>query len=159
MCDVNGMLLTSLHCLTWTVCRPIFSFCRLHAHPLLWLWSRSKFGGVIYDILSPARVAITGNARGFPRRSKGSRFCNRQVISTQSPGAGLMNTVINYAREKPSSLLPGYGYVHDWKVRQPRQIAATMLTVTIAITYSHLYLTVNGNRTPRLRLPFTSATN
>ena len=53
-----------------------------------------------------------------------------------SPGAGLMNTVINYASGKPSDPLRGYSYVHDSNLRQPRQIAATMhkmLSVTAVL--------------------------
>ena len=51
-------------------------------------------------------------------------------------GAGVMNTVINYASVKPSDPLRGYSYVHDSNLSQPRQIAATMhkmLSVTTVI--------------------------
>ena len=53
-----------------------------------------------------------------------------------SSGAGLMNTVINYASGKPSDPLHGYSYVHDSKIQQPHQIAATMhkmLSVTAVL--------------------------
>ena len=58
-----------------------------------------------------------------------------------------MNTVINYASGKPSNSLRGYSYVHISKLRLPRQIAATMhkmLSITTAIAYDRLYLTVTG---------------
>ena len=61
------------------------------------------------------------------------------TISPKTPGsrACLMNTVINYAGGKPSNPwtvcigpcsnpLRGYSYVHDSKLRLPRQIAATI---------------------------------
>ena len=47
-----------------------------------------------------------------------------------------MNTVINYASGKPSNPLRGYSYVHDLKLQQPHQIAATMhkmLSVTTVL--------------------------
>ena len=53
-----------------------------------------------------------------------------------SSGASLMNTVINYASRKPSDPLRSYSYVHDSKLRQLRQIAATMhkmLSVTTVL--------------------------
>lgn len=56
---------------------------------------------------------------------------------------GVMNVVLKYARGKLSNPLRGYRYVHDSKLRQPRQIAATMykhLPVTTVIAYSRLYI-------------------
>ena len=68
-----------------------------------------------------------------------------------------MKTIINYASGKPSNPLRGYSYVHDSKLRQPRQIAATMhkmLSVTTAtIRYGRLYLTVTGPPTPSPEFP------
>ena len=56
-----------------------------------------------------------------PATGKGNK-----AISWTTPGAGLMKTIINYASGKPSNPLRVYSYVHDSKLRQPRQIAATM---------------------------------
>ena len=49
-------------------------------------------------------------------------------------GAGLINTVINYASGKPFDPLYGYSYMHDSNLRQPRQIAATVHKVLSVIT-------------------------
>ena len=42
---------------------------------------------------------------------EGQRKCG--TLTEPSPGAGLMNTVINYASGKPSDPLHGYSYVHN----------------------------------------------
>ena len=55
-------------------------------------------------------------------------------LSRRCPGAGLMNTVINYVSGKPSDPLGGYSYVHDSNLRQPRQIAATMHKMPLVTT-------------------------
>ena len=68
-----------------------------------------------------------------------------------------MSTVIKYASGKPSNPLRSYSCVHDSRLRQPRQIAATMhkmLSVTSVTAYGRLYLTVTI--TP---LPGVSFTN
>ena len=67
-----------------------------------------------------------------------------------------MNTVINHASGKPSNPLRGCSYVHDSKLRQPRQIAATimtmhkMLSVKTVIARSGLCLTVTTAPYPLL---------
>ena len=79
------------------------------------------------------------NNSSRPRKPEGSLGRTAQdghLDSHTAPGAGLMNTAINYASGKPSDLLRGYSYVHDSNLRQPRQIAATMhkkLLVTTVI--------------------------
>jgi len=64
------------------------------------------------------------------------------------PGAGLMNTVINYASGKPSDPLRGYIVLCTIRIEDiPIQIAGTvhkMLSVTTVIAYGRLYLTVTG---------------
>ena len=71
-----------------------------------------------------------------PKGSLGRTAQDGHLDSHTAPGAGLMNTVINYASGKPSNPLRGYSYVHDTRLRQPRQIAATMhkmLSVTTVL--------------------------
>ena len=72
-------------------------------------------------------------------------------------GAGLMNSVTNYASIRPSNPLRCYSYVHDSKLQQLCQIVATMhktLSVTTVTAYGRLYLAVTGNP---LGFSFTSA--
>ena len=56
------------------------------------------------------------------------------LLAGYLPGAGLMNTVINYASRKPSNPLHSYSYVHDLNLRQPGQIAATMHKMMLVTT-------------------------
>ena len=54
-----------------------------------------------------------------------------------------MDTIINYTGGEPSNPVRGYSYVHNSKLRQPRQIEATMhrmLPVTTATAYGRLYI-------------------
>ena len=56
------------------------------------------------------------------------------LLAGYLPGAGLMNTVINYASRKPSNPLHSYSYVHDLNLRQPGQITATMHKMMLVTT-------------------------
>ena len=74
------------------------------------------------------RETLTDLAKGMGKKKNGS--------NSQWPGAGLMNTVINYASRKPSDPLHGYSYGHDSNLQQPHQITATkhkMLLVTTVL--------------------------